>query len=83
MATAAGNVSMIRHNYHQDSELEDFLKSNVLKEQVELINKLGQYITVLQRVGRGLGEQEFDRQLLQQKCLAGLSGALSGSIPKY
>lgn len=41
----------------------DFLESEYLNEQVEAIKELSDMITKLQRVGPGLGEYEFDKDL--------------------
>lgn len=51
---------------HNDVQMTDFLESEYLKEQVESINKIAKYITILKRVGPGLGEYEFDRELLEE-----------------
>lgn len=48
---------------HNDAHLCDFIESEFLNEQVEGIKKLGDYITNLKRVGTGLGEFMFDKQL--------------------
>jgi len=46
-----------------DAHLCDFLESEFLTEQVESIKELSTYVTQLQRVGSGLGEHMFDREL--------------------
>lgn len=42
----------------------DFLEGEYLKEQVEAIKELSDYVTNLQRVGTGLGEYMFDKETL-------------------
>lgn len=49
---------------HLDPHLMNFLEQNFLDEQVKAINKLTVYLTELLRVGEGLGEHIFDRELL-------------------
>nr|ACB70370.1 ferritin [Ornithodoros coriaceus] len=49
---------------HNDAQLCDFLESEYLKEQVEAIKELSDYITSLKRVGPGLGEYMFDKKTL-------------------
>ena len=44
------------------------------QEQVESINKIAKYITILKRVGPGLGEYEFDRELLEEQAQNKSSG---------
>ena len=41
----------------------DFLEGNFLKEQVESIKQIGDFVTALKRVGPGLGEYQFDANL--------------------
>lgn len=50
---------------HGDSHLCDFLEEEYLKEQVEAIKELCDYVTLLQHVGSGLGEYLFDKETLQ------------------
>lgn len=45
-------------------QMTDFLEGEYLKEQVESINEIAKYITMLKRVGPGLGEHQFDREVL-------------------
>ncbi|XP_076451123.1 soma ferritin-like [Babylonia areolata] len=52
---------------HNDSQMGDFVEDNFLKEQVESIKKISDYITNLKRVGSGLGEFLFDKETLQEK----------------
>jgi ferritin heavy chain len=46
-----------------DSHMTDFLEGNFLDEQVESIKEISSFITQLKRVGPGLGEHMFDKQL--------------------
>jgi len=48
---------------HGDAQMTDFLEGQFLQEQVESIKKIGGYVTNLKRVGPGLGEYQFDREL--------------------
>jgi len=48
---------------HNDSHMQNFIKVNYLREQVEAIKELGDYITNLKRLGTGHGEWHFDRTL--------------------
>lgn len=49
---------------HGDPQLCDFLEGEYLKEQVDAIKQLSEYITQLKRVGPGLGEFTFDKEVL-------------------
>nr|ABI52633.1 ferritin heavy-chain [Argas monolakensis] len=49
---------------HSDAQLCDFLESEYLKEQVEAIKELSDYVTNLKRVGPGLGEYMFDKETM-------------------
>lgn len=51
---------------HNDPQFSDFLEGHYLTEQVESINQIGKYITMLKRVGPGLGEYMFDKETLQE-----------------
>lgn len=51
---------------HHDAHLSDFLEEFFLREQVEAIKVLSDYITILRRVGCGLGEHIFDQETLQE-----------------
>ena len=42
----------------------DFLESNFLNEQIDSIKQLGNYIGTLKRLGKGLGEYQFDKLTL-------------------
>lgn len=48
---------------HGDAQMTDFIEGTYLQEQVEAIKQIGGYITNLKRVGSGLGEYEFDKEL--------------------
>jgi len=48
---------------HGDAQMTDFLEGEFLKEQVEAIKELGDKISNLKRVGAGLGEYMFDKEL--------------------
>ncbi len=48
---------------NNDYHLSDYIKNEILDKQVDLIKKLGDYVTNLKRVGPGLGEYFFDQQL--------------------
>jgi len=48
---------------HNDAQMTDFLEGEFLKEQVEAIKDLGDKISNLKRVGAGLGEYMFDKEL--------------------
>jgi len=48
---------------NNDPQLCDFLESEFLEEQVKSINELSHFVTQLKRVGSGLGEYTFDKNL--------------------
>jgi len=48
---------------HNDAQMTDFLEGEFLKEQVEAIKDIGDKISNLKRVGAGLGEYMFDKEL--------------------
>ncbi|XP_062577140.1 soma ferritin-like [Saccostrea cucullata] len=48
---------------HSDAQMTDFLESNYLEEQVDAIKEISDHITQLKRVGSGLGEYMYDKQL--------------------
>ncbi|MCL4162614.1 UNVERIFIED_CONTAM: hypothetical protein GTU68_058184 [Idotea baltica] len=50
---------------HEDAQLTDYLESEFLKEQVDSIKQITDYITNLKRGGPGLGEYLFDKHTLQ------------------
>ena len=43
--------------------MTDFIEGQYLQEQVEAIKKIADHITNLKRVGSGLGEYMFDKNL--------------------
>jgi ferritin heavy chain len=45
----------------------EFIADHFLPEQIESIKKGGNYITMLQKAGPGLGEYMFDRETLQEE----------------
>jgi len=47
-----------------DAHLCDFLESEFLEEQVKSINEISKIIAQLKRVGSGLGEHIYDKELL-------------------
>lgn len=47
-----------------DPQLQDFIDSEFLKEQVESIKKIAEYVTQLRMVGKGHGVWHFDQTLL-------------------
>ncbi|WAR26039.1 FRIS-like protein [Mya arenaria] len=48
---------------HGDAQMTDFLEGNYLEEQVEAIKEISDRITNLKRVGSGLGEWQYDKEL--------------------
>jgi len=46
-----------------DPQMADFIESHFLTEQVESIKQLSDYVTKLKRVGPGVGEFLFDKEL--------------------
>jgi len=48
---------------HEDGHMTNFLEGDFLEEQVESIKELAGFVTQLKRVGPGLGEQLFDKEL--------------------
>ena len=49
---------------HGDGQMGDVIEDHFLKEQVESIKQIADYITRLKNVGPGLGEHLFDKELL-------------------
>ncbi|KAI1730779.1 ferritin-like domain-containing protein [Ditylenchus destructor] len=49
-------------NNNNDAQMCDFLEDKFLREQVESIEEIGNIITNLKRVGKGLGEFMFDKE---------------------
>lgn len=52
---------------HNDNHMTDFLEGHFLEEQVVSIKQIGEFITQLKRVGPGLGEYTFDKELEEMK----------------
>jgi len=52
---------------HGDGQMTNFIESNFLDEQVESIKQLGGFVAQLKRVGPGLGEHVFDKELAEHK----------------
>ncbi|EDO39947.1 predicted protein [Nematostella vectensis] len=52
---------------NRDPQVQDFLESNFLGEQVDSIKTLANYVSTLQRLGGGLGEYQFDKETLGAK----------------
>ncbi|XP_005096044.1 soma ferritin [Aplysia californica] len=50
-----------------DVQLGDFLEGEFLKEQVESIREISDFVTQLTRAGSGLGEYTFDKETLQEQ----------------
>jgi ferritin heavy chain len=48
---------------HGDAQMCDFLESEYLEEQVEAIKDISDRITNIKRVGTGLGEWHYDKEL--------------------
>ncbi|CAL8115900.1 unnamed protein product [Orchesella dallaii] len=48
---------------NNDPQLCDFLETNYLEEQVHAIKEISDFVTRLKRVGAGLGEYLFDKEL--------------------
>ncbi|KAM0013283.1 Ferritin-2 [Helianthus debilis subsp. tardiflorus] len=56
-------------NKNNDVQLADFVESNFLREQVEAIKKMSEYVAQLRRVGKGHGVWHFDQMLLNEVLL--------------
>jgi len=50
-------------NKHEDANLADFLEGTFLEEQVTSIKSLADHVTNLARVGAGVGEYLYDKDL--------------------
>lgn len=48
---------------HDDGQLTDFIEGEYLKEQVDAIKDISDHITQLKRVGPGIGEFMYDKEL--------------------
>ena len=53
-------------NFSPHFQLTDFLEEFYLREQVDEIQMMARYANQLRRVGPGLGEHLFDRELLAE-----------------
>ncbi|XP_052176778.1 ferritin-3, chloroplastic-like [Diospyros lotus] len=53
----------VRNN---DPQMTDFIESEFLKEQVEAIKKIAEFVSQLRRVGKGHGVWHFDQMLLHE-----------------
>jgi len=51
---------------NNDPHMTDFIEEEYLKEQVESIKQISEYITNLKRVGPGLGEYMFDKETMHE-----------------
>ncbi|KAJ7552296.1 hypothetical protein O6H91_06G049200 [Diphasiastrum complanatum] len=51
---------------NKDPQLQDFIESNYLSEQVAAIKKISEYVSQLRRVGKGHGVYHFDLMLQQE-----------------
>ncbi|RZC86268.1 hypothetical protein C5167_007454 [Papaver somniferum] len=49
---------------NNDVQLAEFVESNFLREQVEAIKKISEFVAELRRVGKGYGVWHFDQMLL-------------------
>lgn len=50
---------------HNDPQMCDFLETEFLLEQAESMKQFSDYVTILKRVGSGLGEYMFDKETLK------------------
>ncbi|KAJ6871461.1 ferritin [Populus alba x Populus x berolinensis] len=66
---------------NNDPQLQDFIDSVFLKEQVESIKKIAEYVTQLRMVGKGHGVWHFDQMLLHDVKIQ--SGPVLGSSLCY
>ncbi|KDP22838.1 hypothetical protein JCGZ_00425 [Jatropha curcas] len=53
-------------NQNSDPQLQEFIESEFLGEQVEAIKKIAGYVAQLRRVGKGHGVWHFDQMLLHE-----------------
>ncbi|XP_052303971.1 ferritin, chloroplastic isoform X2 [Populus trichocarpa] len=51
---------------NNDPQMQDFIESEFLEEQVESIKKIAEYVTQLRMVGKGHGVWHFDQTLLHE-----------------
>ncbi len=52
---------------HNDPHLTNFVEEHFLNEQMDSIKEIEDYITNIKRVGEGLGEYLFDKNMLDTK----------------
>ncbi|KAH7672571.1 Ferroxidase protein [Dioscorea alata] len=52
---------------NNDPQMQDFVESEFLGEQVEAIKKISDYVSQLRRVGKGHGVWHFDQMLLHEE----------------
>ncbi|KAL5568828.1 hypothetical protein UlMin_025403 [Ulmus minor] len=60
------NLHSVAEKNH-DVQLQDFVESEFLGEQVEAIKKISEYVAQLRRVGKGHGVWHFDQMLLHEE----------------
>jgi len=74
---------------HQDGNLTSFIELNFMKQEVETIKLLAGFVTQLKRVGPGLGEYLFDKELgelvkkvlnLESSCLTRNMGGMGSKF---
>ena len=46
-----------------DAQMADFVEGDLLREQVDSVKQVSEYVAQLRRVGKGLGVYEFDKML--------------------
>ncbi|KAG2485150.1 hypothetical protein HYH03_016136 [Edaphochlamys debaryana] len=51
---------------HGDASMADFVEGDLLAEQVEAVKAVSEYVSMLRRVGKGLGTYVFDKELLEK-----------------
>ncbi|GMH30021.1 hypothetical protein Nepgr_031864 [Nepenthes gracilis] len=51
---------------NNDPQMQDFIESEFLAEQVEAIKKISEYVTQLRMVSQGHGVWHFDQMLLHE-----------------
>uniref|UniRef100_A0A2P2KC21 Ferritin n=1 Tax=Rhizophora mucronata TaxID=61149 RepID=A0A2P2KC21_RHIMU len=51
---------------NNDPEMQHYIESEFLEEQVESIKKIAEYVTQLRMVGKGHGVWHFDQRLLHE-----------------
>jgi len=59
---------------YNDPQFQDFLEREYLSDKVDIIKKLGDYVTNLKRVGPGLGEYMFDKETLDSWIVVAFGG---------